>query len=295
MHSRRNTKGIIGSLLGIGVSIAGFVWITTVIVFMSDLMSYAALVNFVAGFPIPLFGLSVYNGLIVSLVVPYPNSVNWLAVVSILVVVVLVVFAVMIGLGFRSYGRSEFSAFGATVILKRGIESSLYLAFSFLGVLIAGVTILAGVTFQNTIVYNFLRIQGLTEIFTPIRIPEFLYTWIGLAALGVVLIVLGAATLRVRDLVDWRDLATVAGVLSIMGGVVFGLHLFVSVLYSMQLASFWNQLLIALFYPMGASMTSGVLSSFEFSSILSIVGFGILLVVSVLWTRIFPAPLPTNK
>ncbi|GEM_PF-6202986 len=290
MHSRRNTKGIIGSLLGIVVSIAGFVWVTTVIVFMSDLMSYAALVNFIAGFPIPFFGLSIYNGLIVGLAVPYPNSVKWLVVVSILFVVLLVEFGAMMGLGFRSYGRSEFSAFGATVILKRGIESSLYLAFSLVGALIAGVIILAGVTLRNTIVYNFLRIQGLTEIFTPIRIPEFLCAWVGLAVLGVVLIALGAATVRVRDLVDWRDLATVAGALSIMGGVVFDLHLLVGILYSMQLASFWNQLWIALFYPMGASMTSAVLSSFEFSSILSIVGFGILLVVSVLWTRIFLAP-----
>jgi hypothetical protein len=288
MSKEINTRGIIGGVLGIITSVAGFAWIATLMIFMSDLMSYAAIVNFIAGYPIPFFGLSVFNGIIVSLIVPYPNSVNLPVMMSIIFVGLLIIFGVMIGLGFRFYSGSRFSAFGATVILKRRVGGSLYFACSLIGALIAGILILMGGIFQTTIVYNFLRIYGST-IFTPIRIPELLYTWMGLAVLGVVLIILGVATIRIRGLVKWSDFAMVTGVLSIVGGVVFDLLVLVGIIYSTQLASFWNQLLIALIFPMGASMTGAVLSGFEFFVILSLVGFGMLLVVSVLWTRIFLA------
>ena len=288
MSKETNTRGIIGGVLGIITSVAGLVWVATLIIFMYDLMNYAAIVNFIAGFPIPIFGLSVFNGIIVSLIVPYPTSVNLPVITSIIFVGFLIVFGAMVGLGFRFYSGSRFSAFGATVILKRRVGGSLYFACSLIGALIAGILIFMGGIFQTTIVYNFLRIYGST-IFTPIRIPELLYTWMGLAVLGVVLIILGVATIRIRGLVKWSDFAMVTGALSIVGGSVFDLLVLVGIIYSTQLASFWNQLLIALIFPMGASMTSAVLSGFEFSVILSLVGFGMLLVVSALWTRIFLA------
>ncbi|MFB0562842.1 MAG: hypothetical protein ACETWM_16715 [Candidatus Lokiarchaeia archaeon] len=288
MYKETNTKGITGGLLGITTSIAGFAWIATLIIFMTDLMNYAAIVNFIAGFPIPFFGLSVYNGIILSLIMPYPTSVNLPVMTSIIFVGLLIIFGVMIGLGFRFYSGSRFSAFGATVILKRRVGGSLYFACSLIGALIAGILLLIGGIFQTTIVYNFLRIYGST-IFTPIRIPQLLYTWMGLAVLGVVLIILGVATIRIGGLVKWRDFAMVTGALSIVDGTVFTLLVLVGIIYFTQLASFWNQLLIAFIYPMSASMTSAVLSGFEFSVILSLVGFGMLLVVSALWTRIFLA------
>ncbi len=288
MSKATNTRGIIGGVLGIITSVAGFVWIATLMIFMSDLMNYASLVNFIAGFPIPIFGLSVYNGIVVGLIVSYPTSVNLPIITSTIFVGFLIVFGVMVGLGFRFYEGSKFSAFGATVIMKRSVRGSLYFACSLIGALIAGILIFMGGVFQTTIVYNFLRIYGST-IFTPIRIPGLLYTWLGLAVLGVVLIILGAATIHIRGLVKWRDFAMVTGALSIVCGAVFDLLILVSIIYSTQLASFGNQLLIALNYPMSVSMTNAVLNSFEFSVILSLVGFGMLLMVSALWTRIFLA------
>nr|MDO8082507.1 hypothetical protein [Candidatus Freyarchaeota archaeon] len=288
MTKETSTKGRTGGVLGIITSVAGFAWIATLIIFMSDLMNYASIVNFIAGIPIPVLGQSVYNGIVVSLIVPYPTSFNLPVITSIIFVGLLIVFGAMVGLGFRSYGGSQFSAFGATVIQKRGAERSLYLACSLVGTLIAGILILMGELSQTTIIYNFLRVYGST-IFTPIRIPELLYTWMGLAVLGVVLIILGVASIRIRGLVKWRDSATAAGTLSIVGGAVFSLLVLVVIIYSTQLASFWNPLLMALIFPMPAGMTNAVLSGFEFSTILSLAGFGLLLVVSALWTRIFPA------
>lgn len=274
--------------LGIVTSVAGFVWVATLLIFMSDLMSYAAIVNFIAGFPIPVFGLSVFNGIVVSLIVPYPASVNLTIMASIIFVGFLIVFGVMAGLGFRFYSGSSFSAFNATVILKRNFRGSLYFACSLIGALIAGTLIFMGGILQTTIVYNFLIIYGST-IFTPIRIPEFLYTWMGLVVLGVVLIILGMATIRISGLVKWRDFAMVAGVLSIVCGAIFGLLVLVGIIYSTQLAYFGNQLLIAFSYPTNASMADAVNFSFEFSVMLSLVGFGLLFVVSILWTRILLA------
>jgi hypothetical protein len=288
MSKETNTKGIIGGVLGIITSVAGFAWISSLMIFMSDLMSYASIVNFIAGFPIPIFGFSVYNGIVVGLIVPYPASVILPIITSIIFVGFLIAFGVIVGLGFRFYSGSSFSAYSATVIMKRNVRGSLYFACSLIGALIAGILIFMGGIFQTTIVYNFLMIYGST-IFTPLRIPEFLYTWMGLVVLGLVLIILGMATIRIRGLVKWRDFAMVAGVLSIVGGAIFDLLVLVIILYSTQLASFGNQLLIALSYPMSASMTTGVLNSFEFSVMLSLVGFGMLFLVSILWTRIFLA------
>jgi hypothetical protein len=289
MSKETNTKGIIGGVLGIITSFAGFAWITSLTIFMTDLSNYAEIINFAAGFPIPNLGLSAYNGIVLSLIVPYPNSVNLPVITSIIFMGVLIVFGFMLGQGFRFYSGSSFSAFGAQVTMKRNIRGSLYFECSSSGALIAGILIFMGGIFQTTIVYNFLR-TPLTDIFTPLSIPEFLYTWIGLVVLGVVLIILGLATIRIRGLVKWRDFAMVAGVLSIVCGAVFCLFVIVGILYSTQLAYFGYQLLIALSYPTSASMASAVVSSFELTVMLSLVGFGIMLVVSVLWTRIFLAP-----
>jgi hypothetical protein len=276
-------------VLGVITSFAGFAWIASLTIFMTNLSNYAEIINFAAGFPIPNFGLSAYNGIILGLIVPYPDSVNLPVITSIIFMGFLIVFGLMLGLGFRFYSGSSFSAFGAQVIMKRSIRGSLYFACSLIGALIAGILIFMGGISQTTIVYNFLR-TSLTDIFTPLRIPEFMYTWMGLVVLGVVLIILGLATIRIRGLVKWRDFAMIAGVLSIVCGAVFDLFVLVGILHNTQLAYFWNQLLIALSYPMSASMTSAVLSSFELTAILSLVGFGIMLVVSILWTRIFLAP-----
>jgi hypothetical protein len=287
--TKTSAKGRTGGILGIATSVAGFAWIATLIIFMSDLMNYANIVNFTAGIPIPVLGQSAYNGIVVSLIVPYPSSFNLPVFMSIIFVGLLIVFGAIIGLGFQSYGESQFSAFGATVIQKRGAERSLYLACSLVGTLISGILILIGEVSQTTIIYNFLRVYGST-IFTPIRIPELLYTWLGLAVLGVVLIILGVASIRIRSLVKWRDTATAAGTLSIVCGAVFNLLVVVVIIYSTQLASFWNPLLMALIFPMPAGMTNAVLSGFEFSTILSLAGFGLLFIVSILWTRVFLAP-----
>ncbi|MGQ9721379.1 MAG: hypothetical protein ACUVXA_08665 [Candidatus Jordarchaeum sp.] len=293
MYNETNTKGIIGGLLGIATSLAGIAWIATLIIFMADLMNYAVIVNFIAGFPIPFFGSSIYNGIILSLIVPYPTSVNLSVMTSIIFVGLLIVFGIMVGLGFQFYSGSKFSAFGATVILKRRVGGSLFFACSFIGASLAGILLLVGGVFQTTIVYNFLRIYGST-IFTPIRIPQLLYTWMGLAVLGVVLIILGVATLRIGGLVKWSDFAIVTGALSIVDGTIFTILVLVGIIYFIRLASFWEALLIAFIYPMSASMTSAVLNGFEFFVILSLVGFGMLLVVSTLWTRIFLATKPSK-
>jgi hypothetical protein len=202
-------------------------------------------------------------------------------------VVILIIFGVVIGLGFHSYGESQFSAFGATVIQKRGVERTLYVVCSLVGTLIAGILILVGEVSQTTIIYNYLKIYDST-IFTPIRIPELFYGWMGLAVLGAVLIILGMASIRIRGLVKWRDSAIAAGALSVASGIVFSLLVVIVMIYFMQLASFGDSMLLALSFPMPVGMTNTVISNFELSTIVSLVGFGFLIVVSILWVRIFP-------
>ncbi|MFB0562840.1 MAG: hypothetical protein ACETWM_16705 [Candidatus Lokiarchaeia archaeon] len=274
MSKEPEYSGVTGGVLGIITAIVGLLWIVVLLSFIPDLMNYANIVNFMAGPPI--FGLSVYNGIIASLIVPYPTSYNLLVMMSIIVVVPLMVFGASIGLGFRR-------------LLKGGAVGSLYFACGLVGLLIAVVLILMGVMFQTTIIHQFLILHGLTAIFTPIRIPEFLYTWMGLIVLGIVLIILGVASVRVRHSVERRDSALAAGALSIVSGAVFTLHVFALIIYSIQLAFFSEMLLMALILPIGISMTGVVLSGVGLSIILSLIGFGILLVVSVLWTRIFLA------
>lgn len=286
MIKEKSMKGRRVGMLGVITSVLGFAWIIMLNFFMSDLMNYASIINFIAGTPIPILGQSMYNGIVLSQIVPYPASTNLSVITAITFVVLLIIFGAIIGLGFHSYGASQFSAFGATVIQKRGVERSLYLVCSLVGTLIAGILILIGETSQTTIIYNFLRINDST-IFTPTRIPELSYTWMGLVVLGMVLIILGVASIRIRGLVKWRDSATAAGALSIAGGIVFNLLFVIMIIYFMQLASFWNPMLLALSFPMPVGMTETIINNFELSTILSLVGFGILLVASSLWVRIF--------
>lgn len=284
----KKTMGRTGGMLGIIVSVLGFAWIVILNFFMQDLMNYASSINFIAGIHIPILGQTMYNGIILGLIAPYPTSNSLSIITTITFVALLIVFGAAIGLDFHNYGESQFSAFGATVIQKRAAERSLYLVCSLVGTLIAGILVLIGATSQTTIIYNFLKIYDST-IFTPIRIPELFYTWMGLAVLGAVIIILGVASIRIRGLVKWRDSAIAAGALSVASGIVFSLLVVIVMIYFMQLASFWNPMLIALSFPMPAGMTNTIINNFELFTILSVVGFGLLLVVSVLWVRIFPA------
>jgi len=82
-----------------------------------------------------------------------------------------------------------------------------------------------GSWFQNTVIQFSQYVSTIGVIFIPLRLPATSYILMGEIVLGAVLILLGVASIDMRKSVERRESALAAGVLSIISGAVFELHL----------------------------------------------------------------------
>lgn len=267
MSEVTSAKGVTGGVLGIITAIAGFMWMMVLLLFITDLLNYSSALSFV--WSQILFTYLGYAGTVATLMVPYPSSINLFIMSSVMLAVVIFVFGVMIGFGFYKLYSESGSSMGLV-----------YLSACAVGTLVAGMLIAVGGWVQTTIIQISQSTPGFGADFIPLRVPATSYTWIGEIVLGAVLIILGVASIRICMSVERRKSALAAGVLSLICGVVFALHIIVIIFFTGQ---------VALAPDYGFSMMPMLITGYIFSTIFTLVGFGLLLVVSVLWTRVFLA------
>ncbi|MFB0563698.1 MAG: hypothetical protein ACETWM_21065 [Candidatus Lokiarchaeia archaeon] len=262
-----STKGVTGGVIGTIMAIAGFAWTITLLLFIPELLNYSSTLSYVWAHM--LFTYTGYAGIIATLIIPYPSTINLFTISSVTLAILVVVFGTMIGFGFRDLYSKSRSSVGWG-----------YLAASILGTLVAGILIAMGGLLQTTIIQAFQYLPGLGADFIPLRFPATSYTWTGEIVLGATLIILGVASILIRKSVERRDSALAAGVLSIIGGIILTLHISV-------LIPFAGQVSIA---PGGFSIIPTLITAYVFFINFTIIGFGLLLVVSILWTRVFLKP-----
>jgi len=259
-----STKGVTGGVIGTLTAITGFAWTMTYLLVVTELLNYFPILSYVSS--LLFFTYGSYASTIVTLLVLSPSSLNLFLTSSVALAVLVFIFGTTIGFGFRNLYSKSSSSTGLVYFVAISV-----------GTLFAGILIAMGGWFQTAIV-QVQYVSGVGVNFIPLRFPATSNTLIGEILLGAVLIVIGVASIRIRKSVERRKSALAAGVLSVIGGADFALHFIINMLSTGQVATASSY---------GFSVSSALIPGFILFTIFTLIGFGLLLVASILWTRSF--------
>jgi hypothetical protein len=258
-------KGVSGGVFGVLAAINGFSWIAILQLFLRELSNYS--LNMGLLWSLTPSTYQGYAAIITLFSLPLSSPFNFFLESSFVLAILVFIFGTTLGSGFRNlYSKSS------------SYKGSAYLAAIRVGMLIASVLIAIGGWFQTIVIQFSNYVSTVGAIFIPLRLPATSYIIMGEILLGAVLILLGVASIDTRNSVERRKSSLAAGVLSIISGVVFALPFAINTFFAGQVA-------IAPSY--GFSIMSTLISGFVLFTMFALVGFGLLLAASVLWTRVF--------
>ncbi|MEM2135529.1 MAG: hypothetical protein QW261_13040 [Candidatus Jordarchaeaceae archaeon] len=199
--------GTVGGILGIVTAVFGIVWVFIHVLFSNEIVSYCSMLSdylmgiMYPGFP-RVYTLSQYP-------IPYFPSASLFGLASFVLAVFLIVTGILFGLGF--YG---------TYKIGGGSMGVVGLASSVIG-MVAGALLITVGNLTTGYVYAYALVEMSSVPTYPVATPNFVVMWIGFIVLGVTCIMLGSASMRVREMTEKPTAFYVAGTLSILCAVDF--------------------------------------------------------------------------
>lgn len=229
--------GTVGGIMGFITSVIGIIWSIVVNALLTEINSYLGQLSYYTSFLNPITKVVPYHGEPFPLLLAFYPSASSFYVLSFILSTFLILTSVVIGIGFYGTYKAGGGAMGVVG-----------LTFSIIGITSGALLIIMG-----NLATGYMYVQMLVEMssapFLPVPTPNFPLIWIGFLILCVTFILLGSASIRVREMTDRPGASYAAGVLSIIGAVFF------------LIGSLWYILLI--------------------------IGFGLILVAFILWAVIF--------
>ncbi len=199
--------GTAGGIIGTITMFIAIIWSIVYPLYWLDLISYGSNLEY----------LSVYTGWPAIFVMPYPYYTESLFfVLVLLLVVLLIVTSILVGIGFYGTYRIGGGAMGTAALIV-----------SIIGTTIAAIIIFLGSTALKDIYHQFINIypypwatpeEMFSYLYLPVYLPGFLWIWLGCIILGVTFIVMGAASIVVREVTGHSSSGMAGGILSIIGG-----------------------------------------------------------------------------
>ncbi|MBS7250112.1 MAG: hypothetical protein KIH08_05895 [Candidatus Freyarchaeota archaeon] len=199
--------GTVGGIMGAVTAVFGIVWVFVHVIFSNEIVSYCSMLsNYLIGMIYPdfprFYALSQYP-------IPYFPSASLFGVASFILAMLLIVTGILFGLGF--YG---------TYKIGGGIMGVVGLASSVKGMVAGALLIIVG-NLTTGYVYAYTLVEMASVPFYPVTTPNFVVMWIGFIVLGVTCIILGSASMRVREMTEKPSAFYAAGTLSILCAVDF--------------------------------------------------------------------------
>jgi hypothetical protein len=219
--------GAIGGITGTITAGIGMIWSLIEFQVVNDSLMW---IYIYFTFPIKFQSILYYFA---GLLTPVPATLMWFFDFSLILSILLIISGVLTGVGF--YGMYQAGA-GATGIV--GLVSGI------IGGTAGGIFILLG---------NILTTPGIYGVLIPPE-PNFVIIGIGFTILAVCFIMLGYASIKVCDTTDNPLAAKAAGILSIVGGGLLSLYLFIP---------------------------------YAQTALMIMIGFGLILVAFILWAIVF--------
>nr|MDO8079262.1 hypothetical protein [Candidatus Freyarchaeota archaeon] len=198
--------GTVGGIIGTITAAVGIMWVISVNTLLNEIYNYlvelAPFVNTVISWiPTPL-----YTG-------PWPQPIfsSWplFGLLSSILAMLLIVTGILIGIGF--YG---------TYKIGGGAPGVVGLIFGIIGG-IAGALL---ITIGNTTPGYMSAVAPFDEVYVPVisvTTPNFNFIWASFGVLALAFIIIGAASISVRETTNIPSASMAAGILSIIGAVAF--------------------------------------------------------------------------
>ena len=230
--------GTVGGIMGCITAVLGIIWVIVVNAFLSEINVYLGQLGYYAIFFYPLMPYIHYSGEpFPPLLLAFYPSASTFYVLSFIMSTSLILTSVLIGIGLYGTHKAGGGAMGIVGPI-----------LSIIGVTLGALLIIMG-NLTTGYTYTKAPVEMATVSFWPVPTPNFPLIWIAFLILGVTFILLGAASISVREMTDKPGASSAAGILSIIGAVFF------------IVGSLWYILLI--------------------------IGFGLIFVAFILWAVVF--------
>jgi hypothetical protein len=233
--SKALLSGAFGGIIGTITAVVGIIWIITGNTFINDTENFSiqltAYLNYLIGAPL---GLPFIISPIPPLIYPSDSS---FYIFSFLLVVFLIVTGILIGIGFYGTYKIGGGTMGVVGLVFSIIGMTLGALFIIMGNLVLGYT------------PNLVPFADGAFYLIPLPIPNSNIFGIGFLIMALAFILIGSASISVREMTQRPSVSLVAGVLSMIGAVFF------------VIGFFWY--------------------------VLQIIGFGLIFVAFILWAVVF--------
>jgi hypothetical protein len=241
--------GTAGGIIGTITAAIGIIWILILNTFLTEIHDYLVQLGVYLTSLIPT-GFS-YS---YPLMLPFYPSASLFGVSSFILVIFLIMTGILIGIGF--YG---------TYKIGGGAMGVVGFIFGIIGITAGALLIIMG-NLTTGYMKAPLFMGEIINYFFPISTPNFLVIFTGFIIMGVAFILLGSASMSVREVTQKYSTSYAAGVLSIVGAVVF--------------------IIGGLMQPIILIIGGGEGGLIDWPIILTI-GFGLILVAFILWAVVF--------
>ncbi|MGQ9723670.1 MAG: hypothetical protein ACUVXA_20405 [Candidatus Jordarchaeum sp.] len=189
--------GTAGAIIGTITAFIGVMWGVVNALFFMDLSNYMSMIMV----------FSTFLGPIAAFIIPYPSSSIWLLLASLIQAPMLIVTCTLTGLGF--YGIRKVGG---------GIIGVVAFIFGIVGSIVGSLLIVVGNFLTMTSVAIIPNMYDFTLLIIPTTTPNFLIMWIGFVVLAVTFIIIGSASIKLREITLNSSASSAAGILSIIGG-----------------------------------------------------------------------------
>lgn len=205
--SKALLSGTVGGITGAITAAVGIIWILTGNTFINDTKNFSAqltfYLNYLIGAP---FGLPFVSSPIPPLIYPSGSS---FYIFSFLLVIFLIGTGILIGIGFYGTYKIGGGAMGVVGLVFSIIGMTLGALFIIMGNLISGYT------------PNLIPALDAVIILIPFPIPNSNIFGIGFLIMALTFILLGSASISMREMTQMPSASLAAGILSIIGAVFF--------------------------------------------------------------------------
>jgi hypothetical protein len=202
--------GTAGGIIGIFMGITGVIWSLVSIGFAVDFYNYQQ----------TLPTLSVWLGVDVLGLYPYPQSAFLFLLYSLLLTSFLIVSCILLGVGFYGVYQASGSEMGIIGLIFGVVGGTIGSSFIILAHVFTSTNVIPILLAPIDVGFN-----GVLPIF--VSSPNYILILISTLIIVVTFILLGSSSLAVRDTTEAPSATTAAGILSIVGACFLALYILV--------------------------------------------------------------------
>ena len=196
--------GTTGGVIGAITAAIGIIWLSILNTFQTEIYNYLAQIGTYLSTLVPF---SIFYGEPFPFpIIPFLPSWSLFGLSSSILAVFFIVSGILIGIGF--YG---------TYKIGGGAMGVVGLILGIIGCTLGALQIILG----NLLTATQFIPMPITPYIIPVILPNFTIMWIGFMVLGVTFILLGSASITVREMTMNPSASQAAGILSIIGGSLF--------------------------------------------------------------------------